>query len=63
MTKLTCLVFGLLVLSGMVLMVGAAPGARGTSSAGQDAMDIRALEQAIDMQALPKGDLDPAAYQ
>jgi hypothetical protein len=61
MTKLMFLVLGLLVLSGTIMMVGAAPGARGTSE--QATMDIRAVERAVDMKALPNGDLDPDVYR
>ena len=63
MTKLMFVTLGGLVLIGVVLMVSVSPGARGTLSVGQDAMDIRALERSMDLKALPKNDLDPAAYQ
>ncbi len=63
MTKLIYLVLGLLALSGTALIVAAAPGARGTLTPGQNAMDIRALERTVDVNALPKGDLDPAVYE
>jgi hypothetical protein len=64
MTKVMYLVLGLLVLSGTMLMVTAAPdGARGNSRFEQASMDIRALERSIDLKSLPTGDLDPAIYQ
>ena len=64
MTKVMYLVLGLLVLSGTMLMVTAAPdGARGNSRSEQASMDIRALERSIDLKSLPTGDLDPAIYQ
>ena len=63
MTKLMFVTLGGLVLIGVVLMVSVSPGVRGTSSAGQDATEIRALERSMDLKALPKSDLDPAVYQ
>ncbi len=63
MTKLMYLVLGLLVVSGAALIGAVAPGARGTATPGQNAMDIPALERTIDVKALPKGDLDPATYK
>ena len=63
MTKVIYLVLGSIMLSGTVLMVGAAADEARGSKAGQDAMDVRALERTIDVKALPNGDLDPAVYQ
>lgn len=62
MAKLTFLVLGLLVLSATVMMVGVAPGARDTNPR-KDAMDIRAIERTVDVNTLPKTDLDPAVYE
>ena len=61
MTKLTFLVLGLLVLVGTALMVRAAPERAGSAS--RSTMDIRTLERQLDMNALPKHELDPATYQ
>ncbi len=63
MTKLKYLVLGLLVVSGAALIGAVAPGARGTATPGQNAMDIPALERTIDVKALSKRDLDPATYK
>jgi hypothetical protein len=64
MTKATYVVLGSVMLFGTVLMIGAGPdSARGASEAGQNAMDIRAIESTIDLKALPNGNLDPAVYQ
>ncbi len=62
MTKLMLIVLGVLVLAGTALMVRAAPEREGTVSA-QSTMDIRAIEQKVDLNALPSRDLDPTVYQ
>ncbi len=62
MTKLMFLVLGLVVLTATALMVSAAPDSARDIS-GPATMDIQALERSIDVNTLPKGDLDPAVYQ
>ena len=64
MTKAMYVVLGSVMLFGTMLMTGAGPNiARGASEAGQNAMDIRAIESTVDVKALPNGNLDPAVYQ
>ena len=64
MTKLMYVVLGLLVLSGTMLMASVAPhSAGGAPGLGSADLDIRALERSMDLYSLPKGDLDPKAYQ
>jgi hypothetical protein len=60
MAKLMLLVFGMLALAGTVLMVRAAPDRAG---AVLSTMDIQEIEKKMDLNALPKRDLDPAIYQ
>ncbi len=62
MTKLMFLVLGLLALAGGALIVHAAP-ERQASVSVQSTMDIRTIERKLDLNALPKDDLDPAIYQ
>jgi len=59
MTKLMYIVLGILVLSGTVLMASVSP----RQESRYDGLDIRALEQSMDLNALPKQDLDPTVYQ
>jgi len=59
MTKLMYIVLGILVLSGTVLMASVSP----RQGSRYETIDIRALEQAVDLNALRKQDLDPAVYQ
>jgi hypothetical protein len=61
MAKVMFLVLGLVVLAGTAFIVRAAP--EREVSASQATMDIRTLERKMDMNALPKRDLDPAIYQ
>ena len=59
MTKLMYIVLGILVLSGTVLMASVSP----RQGARYEGLDVRAFEQSMDLNALPKQELDPKVYQ
>jgi hypothetical protein len=59
MTKLMYIVLGILVLSGTILMASVSP-RRDSRDA---SLDVRALEQSMNLKALPKQDLDPNVYR
>ena len=64
MTKFMYVTLGALVLLGAGLMITAAPDkAGGSPSVAQGGMDIRSLERSMNLNALPKNELDPAAFQ
>ena len=64
MTKFMYVTLGALVLLGAGLMMSAGPDkAGGSPNVSQGGVDIRALERSMNLNNLPKNELDPAAYQ
>jgi len=59
MTKLMYIVLGILVLSGTILMASVSPRHDSLDAS----LDVRALEQSMNLKALPKQDLDPGIYR
>lgn len=59
MTKLMYVVLGILVLSGTILMASVSQ----RHDSRDASLDVRALEQSMNLKALPKQDLDPNVYR
>jgi len=64
MSKLIYTGLGLIVFVALVLLIGTSPGSTPTAlGAKSGTMDIRAIEAASDVTAMPQQELSPEVYQ